>query len=285
MSPTPQELDAVCDLVHELCGIYLDDSKGYLIENRLADLVTRHGCENYVGLVARARAEAKDLVRTDIVNAITTNETLWFRDSAPFEALRFKLLPELIDQKSRTAFPKRIRIWSAACSTGQEPYSLAMALADIVPDITDWDVKVLGTDISPAAVAAATKGHYSQLEIGRGMDQSHLSGYFLKDDTGWQVCEPIRNVCTFQVRNLLEPFTALGQFDIIFCRNVAIYFTNDNRRKLFLRLADALTPTGWLLVGASESLSELGENWKPQQHCRAVCYQPNAPIPVLARAK
>lgn len=282
MSPSPQELDVVCDLVHDLCGVYLDQSKGYLVENRLAELMSRHGCENYAGLVAKARAELTDNVRTEIVNAITTNETLWFRDTAPFDALRYKLLPELIDQRSRTPYPKRIRIWSAACSTGQEPFSLAMAMADIVPGIAEWDVKILGTDVSPAAIDVAMRGHYSQLEVGRGMDQQHLSGYFVQEGSGWRVCDTIRALCTFQVRNLLQPFSALGQFDVILCRNVAIYFTPEDRRDLFLRLAQALTPTGWLMVGASESLSDLGENWKPQHHCRSVCYQPNAPAPALA---
>lgn len=272
---TPQALDAVCDLVNDLCGIYLDESKGYLIEGRLSDVVKQHGCESYLHLVEKARQNLSPQLKTDIVNAITTNETLWFRDSTPFEALRYKILPELIDAKASSVYPKRLRIWSAACSTGQEVYSIAMAFADIMPRIQDWDLQIVGTDISPAAVEKAKQGVYGNLEISRGLDHEHRNAYFTPRGEQWEVSDVLKSKCQFEVRNLLEPFTSLGQFDIIFCRNVAIYFTPEKRKDLFLRLGQSLNPGGWLFTGSSESLIEYGPQFKPFQHCRAVCYQPN----------
>jgi len=271
---SPQDIDAVCNLVDELCGICLDEKKDYLIEGRLAPLVKRHGCGDYVDLVRKARAPGAGDLLNEITDAITTNETLWFRDTSPFDALKYKVFPELIDAKSSTAFPKRIRVWSAASSTGQEAYSIAMTFADVVGSLTGWDLQVYGSDISPTAVEKAREGTYSQLEISRGLDQLHLSGFFRREGNDWQVCPELRSACRFEVRNLLKPFVGIGPFDVIFCRNVAIYFTAEDRRKLFSNLADNLASDGWLFAGSSESLADIGPEWRPQQHCRAICYRP-----------
>lgn len=273
MKPTPEDIDAVCDLVNELCGIYLDNSKDYLIEGRLAKLVSASGSNSYVEFARKARVSPQ--LQTEVVNAITTNETLWFRDNTPFEALRHKIIPELIDAKAGTLHAKRFRIWSAACSTGQEAYSIIMAFADVVPDFESWDLQIYGTDISAAAVAQAQRGVYSELEINRGLDQRHRGAYFVKAPGGWAVNDTLKRRCRFEVRNLLKPFTNVGSFDIIFCRNVAIYFKPNDRKSLFLRLGQTLNRGGWLFTGSGESLLDLGPNWAPKQHCRAVCYQPN----------
>ncbi|MEQ8846157.1 protein-glutamate O-methyltransferase CheR [Botrimarina sp.] len=273
MKPTPADIDAVCKLVDELCGIYLDTSKDYLIEGRLAKLVARTGAKDYVDFARLTRGSTK--LQTDVVDAITTNETLWFRDNTPFEALRYKIFPELIDAKAKSPFPRRFRVWSAACSTGQEAFSIAMAFADAVPDFESWDFQVYGTDISQAAVAHAERGEYNELEISRGLSQKHRGAFFLKTPGGWRINDALRRRCHFEVRNLLRPFTNVGTFDLIFCRNVAIYFAPDDRRSLFLRLGQTLNRGGWLFTGSGESLADLGPNWAPKQHCRAVCYQPN----------
>ncbi len=283
MSITEEEIDAVIDLVDDLCGIYLDRSKSYLIEGRLGDLVMKHGCDDYLALTRKARlGSGKELVR-DVIDAITTNETLWFRDSSPFEAIKNKAIPEIIDSNIGSTFPKRLRIWSAACSTGQEVYSIAMTLADLLLDLDEWDIEILGTDICASAVAKAKVGRYSELEVSRGLEHVHLSGFFNQRGDEWEVCDTIRSICRFETRNLLQPFQTLGPFDIIFCRNVAIYFTKDVRNKLFHDLAGVLSPSGWIFTGAAELLAELGPNWQPQQHCRATCYQPNSPNIELAR--
>lgn len=272
MKLDPTELDAVCDMVFDLCGIYLDSSKDYLIESRLAELVKKHQLDSYEQLARKVRSGLSQDVATDVINAITTNETLWLRDKTPFDALQHKLFPELIDAKAGTLFPRKLRVWSAASSTGQEAYSIAMTFADMAPDIADWDLQIVGTDVSPDAVLRAQQGRYSQLEMSRGLDQRRLSGYFTLKGREYEVCDVLRSKCRFQVGNLLKPFASLGKFDVIFCRNVAIYFTDEDRRKLFENLSQSLNPGGWLIVGSSEALSQIGPQWDLKRHCGASCY-------------
>jgi chemotaxis protein methyltransferase CheR len=271
---TPADVDAVCDLVDNLCGICWDSSKSYLIESRLANIFQRSGCANYADFARRVQANLLPTLRAEVIDAVTTHETLWFRDNSPYEALKHKIFPELIDAKAGTAFPKRIRIWSAACSTGQEPYSIAMTLADVVPDVHRWDVQIVGTDISPGSVETASRGLYSEMEMGRGMDPQRLNKHFTKHGTQWKISDEIRSMCNFSARNLHDPFTGFGSFDVIFCRNVAIYFTAVDRKSIFTRMGQILQPNGWILVGSSESLGDMGPRWAPQFHCRANCYRP-----------
>lgn len=274
---TSSDIDAVCGLVNDLCGVYLDESKGYLIEARLGELVKKSGCESYAEFARRARHDADGAMRTKIVDAITTNETLFFRDTSPFDALLNKVIPETIDSKAGSPYAKRIRIWSAACSTGQEPYSIAMLLSEMLPDVHDWDVNILGTDISDEVVARASRGWFAAHEVERGLSPARLHQFFQPEASGWRVKDSLRALCSFERRNLLAPDSARGKFDVIFCRNVAIYFTPEARKDLFLRLAAALVPGGWLFVGSQESLRDIGPQFAPQQHCRAICYRPSQP--------
>jgi chemotaxis protein methyltransferase CheR len=280
MQVTLADLTAISQLVNELCGITLDNTKGYLIESRLSQLAEAVGCTTFREFAQKARSTDHAALRSEIIDAITTQETLFFRDSSPFEALQYKVLPDLIDAKARTQSPKRLRLWSAACSTGQEPYSLAMTLSESIPDILSWDVSILGTDISNAAVRQASLGQYANHEIQRGMKPDLLARYFTKQQSGWKVKDHLRSLVTFARRNLFEPFGDLGPFDIIFCRNVAIYFDASARRGLFHRLAERLVPKGYLFAGSSECLTDLGPQFTPQHLCRATCYQPSMkPLP------
>jgi len=274
MQVIEMEIAMVADLVEELCGIVLDNSKGYLIESRLGGWAEAHGCNNFTEFCRKAR-NGDPTLRSRIIDAITTQETLFFRDSSPFEALKHKAIPELIDAKTGTTFSKRIRIWSAACSTGQEVYSIAMTLCELIPDILKWDIKILGTDISDSAVKQASLGRYAKHEIQRGMNPAFLQKYFVEGKDSWRVKDELRFFSSFQRRNLLEPFTNLGPFDIIFCRNVAIYFDATTKRNLFHRLTRQMTSDGYLFVGSSESLAEFGSQFVPQYHCRTIFYQPN----------
>lgn len=276
MQMTSQDIDAVCGLVLDLCGVYLDETKAYLIESRLGTLAKREGCSSYVALTQRARVTGDLKLKQDIVDAITTQETLFFRDNSPFEALRNKALPELFDAKEKTPFPRRIRIWSAACSTGQEPYSIAMTLIDLIPDIERWDIQILATDISDAAIAKASRGVYAEHEVARGATASHLDRYFVREQQNWRISDRVRSLVAFRRYNLHDSFHSLGQFDVVFCRNVAIYFTPEARQRLFFRIADAMAAHSYLFVGASESLMNYGERFQPQHHCRSVFYQPNS---------
>ena len=274
MQVTTEDIRFVARFVDESCGVVLDDSKAYLVESRLADLAKATGCASYRDLCQRARSISDSALQTKIIDAITTQETLFFRDNSPFEALRHKVIPDVIDGKAKTAFPRRIRIWSAASSTGQEPYSIAMTLCETIPSIASWDINILATDISDAAVKAASIGWYAKHEIQRGMKPESLGKYFVEQGGGWKIKDQIRAMVSFQRRNLLQPFLGIGPFDVIFCRNVAIYFDAARRRDLFHRLAERLTPNGYLFVGSSESLLDLGPQFAPKNHCRATFYQP-----------
>ena len=172
MQLTSQDIDEVCGLVLDLCGVSLDETKAYLIELRLRELVRRTGCESYAALIQQARLTSERKLKQEIIDAITTQETSFFRDNTPFEALRNKALPELFEAKEKTPFPKRVRIWSAGCSTGQEPYSIAMTLCELLPDIARWDIQILATDISETAIAQASRGCYADREVDRTVASS-----------------------------------------------------------------------------------------------------------------
>ena len=273
LTATQTEIEAVCDLVHELCGVYLCRTKGYLVETRLSELASRSGCENFDALVAKARAVASDGLRREIVDKMTTNETLFFRDTAPFEALQHKVIPHIIDAREKTRTPTRLRIWSAGCSTGQEAYSIAMTLSELIPDAVDWDIKIIGTDVSDDVIRHASAGIYSEHQVQRGLSVRLREKYFTRCAGGWQISDPIRSLVQFQRANLLQSFTSLGTFDVIFCRNVAIYFTQEDRMRLFDRFADVLASDGYLFVGSAEALSDLRTRFVPEHHCRTAVYR------------
>ena len=283
MQVTREDIQFVAELVDELCGVMLDETKGYLVESRLGQLADEHGCTSYRDLCLQARAGGDRMLQQKIIDAITTQETLFFRDSSPFDALQNKILPDLIDACARGGTARKLRIWSAACSTGQEPYSLAIVLRETIPNFASWNLSVLATDISDAAIARASRGWYAAHEIDRGMRASLLPKYFKPHQGGWQVSDEVRGMVSFHRRNLLQPFTEVGTFDVIFCRNVAIYFDAPHRRALFPRLADQLAPGGTLFVGSSESLADFGARFAPRHYCHATYYQPNQPPTPSAR--
>ncbi len=284
MQVTAEDLKVLSRLVDDLCGVVIDESKGYLVESRLSSVAEEAGCKSFSELYYKARYENDKTIQSKIIDAITTHETLFFRDNSPFEALQHKVLPELIDAREKTAAPRRLRIWSAACSTGQEPYSVAIILSELIPNIASWDIRILATDISDAAIRQASLGFYRESDIRRGMRQEMLDRYFTRQGDGWKVQDAIRAMISYRRLNLLEPFRGIGPFDIIFCRNVAIYFTREARADLFNRLCAELSPDGYLFVGSSESLTDLGPRFTPQHHCRAVFYQPNRPTAPRAAA-
>lgn len=277
MQVKPDEIPQVARLVYELCGLVLDETKGYLIETRLSSLAETAGCRSFAELCQKVRHGADRTLAGRVTDAITTQETLFFRDQSPFQALQYRIVPDIVDAAAKTAAPKRIRVWSAACSTGQEPYSIGMALADLLPDIRTWDVQIRASDISNEAVRTASAGVYGKLAIDRGMKPDYLRKYFIEQQGNWKIKDEIRALISFERRNLLQPFGPIGPFDVIFCRNVAIYFDVPTKRDLFCRLADLLTPVGYLIVGSAESLADLHPRFVPQHHCGAVVYQPNRP--------
>lgn len=271
------ELPVLIDLVYDLCGIALDDSKGYLLESRLSDIARDAGCQDYLQLVSRATNGSDPKLRSSIVDAITTHETLFFRDSSPFDALVHKALPESLDRASQHGGRPQLRIWSAACSTGQEPYSIAISILELLGSTAGFDIRILATDVSESSVERAREGTYSQLETGRGLPLDKQQRWFEMDGDKWRVKDQVRSMVDFRTHNLLSSPPQRGAFDIVFCRNVAIYFSPDDRKKIFSNITDSLKPEGYLFVGASENLADLGSNFLPQHHCRSVFYQPRSP--------
>ena len=276
----PEERQMVAQYIHSLCAITLDPSKDYLIESRLSGLMKDTGCSSFSHLVSLSRSEPNGTLKRRIVDEITTGETLFFRDAAPFDLLRFKIIPEIVDRRARQRGPLSIRIWSAACSTGQELYSIAIILRELLGDTNRYSIRLLGTDISDQAVARASAGIFSQIEIGRGLTDLAREKSFSPHPGGWKIRDEIRAMCSFRKLNLMEDFTALGRFDVIFCRNVAIYFSEPDRISLFERIGQRMEKDAYLLIGAMESLTAVAPQFESKRHLRTVCYQLRSPVGV-----
>ena len=270
---TSRELGLIAEYVRQLSGIDLDDSKGYLVEGRLGPLLAEMNCASYLELYQRARGDASGRLADRLVDAISTKETSFFRDRMPFELLRTKLLPEHVRRTEENEGPRRLHVWSAASSTGQEAYSIAMLIDECLPDPATWQVGILGTDISEPAVARARAGIYSRQEVAKGLSQDQMRRYFTPHEDGWQVCEELRERTFFRQINLMELPPEWGIFALIFCRNVAIYFSLENRTRLFDRIADHLRPGGTLIIGSTESLYGISERYRMQRESGATFYQ------------
>jgi chemotaxis protein methyltransferase CheR len=205
----PEEHKPLAAYIYSICAVSLDQSKSYLIEGRLAGLVEATGCGSFSGLVQRAKSDASRALQRLIIDAITTNETLFFRDIAPFDLLRNKIVPDLIDRRARTG-AARIRIWSAACSTGQEIYSIAILLKELLGDPDRYGVRLMGTDISNHAVTRASRGWYNPTEITRGLSEPLRDKYFVQARDGWQIRDEIRAMASFKHLNLMDDLSPLG---------------------------------------------------------------------------
>ncbi len=270
----PAELKLIAQYIHAISGIYLDASKSYLFETRLSTIAEGHGCKSFQELHSKAKKDPSKKIEKEIIDAITTNETLFFRDKGPFELLQHKILPEIIDARSSNSPVKpKIKIWSAASSTGQELYSIAIVIKELLKQNSSYAFTLLGTDISDAAVAQASYGKYNRFEIERGLDKRLLQKHFTLFGDTWKIKDELRAMVSFKKLNLMQPFTTLGKFDIIFCRNVAIYFTMSDRKKLFTKLADSLADDGFLVIGSTESLTGVCPRFVPKRHLRSIFYQ------------
>jgi chemotaxis protein methyltransferase CheR len=271
---TRDELTVWSRYIHEICGVFLDQSKGYLLETRLGTLLRETGAASFSELYYKAKADLTNALRRKIIDAITTNETSFFRDTSPFELLQHKLLPELIDRRRKLGTRTlSLRIWSAACSTGQEAYSTGIVLKELLGDLRNYDLRILGTDISNQAVAKASHGYFTQLELGRGLPPDKIAKHFTPEGDRWKIRDEIRAMASFRHMNLLEAFSFPAPFDIIFCRNVAIYFTEPDKKRLFTNLGRCLAPDGALLIGSTESITGLCPEFEAKRYLRSVFYQ------------
>jgi chemotaxis protein methyltransferase CheR len=246
------------------------------LETRLTKLIESYKCQSFSELYQKAVSDSSKVLEKKIIDAITTNETLFFRDGSPFELLRHKIIPELIDKyNSSKILPssKKIRIWSSACSTGQEVYSIAIILKELLGDVGKFGIQLLGTDLSDAAIKQASYGIYNKFQIERGLPRDRLQRFFSPSGASWKIKDEIRGMATFKKMNLMMPFLNMGKFDIILCRNVAIYFTLEDRVKLFKKLSECLVPDGYLIIGSTESLTGVCPQFVPKRHLKSIFYQ------------
>ncbi len=271
---TPQDFDYLRTMLRERSGLALTAEKQYLAESRLLPVARKHGFAGLGELVGKLKVStAAAPLTVEVIEAMTTNESFFFRDKIPFEHFRSVIMPALMAARARE---QRIRIWCTACATGQEPYSLAMSLKSIGPALAGWRVEILATDISNEVLEKAKAGIYSHFEVQRGLPIQQLVKFFSQVGESWQIAPEIRAMVKFRPLNLLNDFSPLGSFDLVFCRNVLIYFGQDTKVGVLNRIARQMPGDGFLILGAAETVIGLTDAFKPMADRRGI-YVPNAP--------
>jgi chemotaxis protein methyltransferase CheR len=279
---TPLDYDYLRKLLKDRSGLVLSVDKQYLVESRLTPLARKAGIASLGELVAKLRSNNERLA-VDVVEAMTTNESFFYRDKIPFDHFRDTIMPGLLAGRARE---RRLRIWCAAASTGQEPYSLAMCLKEMKDKLVGWRVEILGTDLSTEVLEKAKAGVYSQFEVQRGLPIQMLVKHFSQVGDTWHISPEIRAMVQYRPLNLLSDFAHLGSFDVVFCRNVLIYFDQETKIGVLNRIARLLDPDGFLVLGAAETVVGLTDAFKPLVDKRGL-YAPNkdAAKPALALAR
>ena len=267
---TPLDYEFLRKLLKERSGLDLSADKQYLVESRLIPLARKAGLPGLPELVQKLKGSAEALT-SEVVEAMTTNETFFFRDKVPFDHLKATILPELLQAR---AARRSLRIWCAASSTGQEPYSIAMCLKELGAALTGWRVEIVATDLSQGVLEKSRAGLFSQFEVQRGLPIQLLVKHFAQIGELWQLNADIRAMVQFRQLNLLQDFSHLGVFDVIFCRNVLIYFDQETKTNVFSRLARMVEPDGFLMLGAAETVVGLTDAFKPYPDRRGL-YIPN----------
>ncbi|SDM36152.1 chemotaxis protein methyltransferase CheR [Stutzerimonas balearica DSM 6083] len=268
-----QDFEQFRTFLEKTCGILLGSNKQYLVSSRLNKLMEQQGIKSLGELVRKIQATPRSGLKEQVVDAMTTNETLWFRDTYPFEVLKNRVFPELV----KSGVGQRLRIWSAACSSGQEPYSISMTVDEYeraAPSQPKLGVQIVATELSGAMLAASKAAEYDTLAIARGLSSERLQRYFEPKGPGrWVVKPAVRARVEFRVQNLLDSYAALGKFDIVFCRNVLIYFSADVKKDILKRIHATLKPGGYLFLGASEALNGLPELYQMVQCSPGIIYK------------
>ncbi len=257
--------------LEQQCGIVLGDNKQYLVKSRLAPLMSKFGVSSLADLVSRTLKPTERQLRAAVIDAMTTNETLWFRDEYPFKLLQERLLPEFSEKQSS------VKIWSAASSSGQEPYSIAMSVIEFQqknPGKLTRGAQIVGTDISETMLEHCKYGHYDNLAIARGLSAQRKQQFFEAGENGMlKIKDNVKRMVSFRHLNLLSSYSLLGRFDIVFCRNVLIYFSPEIKRKIISQIHGVLNPKGYLFLGASESLSGLSKDFDMIRCNPGIIYQ------------
>lgn len=269
---TLQEYEGFKKFLQDASGILLGDNKQYLVKSRLRRLLADNGMDSLGDLLVRLQRPGSAQLKESVIDAMTTNETLWFRDNHPFRILAEVLLPELAARNSL----QPLRIWSAACSTGQEPYSIAMTIEEyrrLQPGRLKPDIKIVATDISRSVLDTAKRGEYEMLALGRGLSPERQRLFFSALPAGgWRIKPELQRMVEFRELNLLERYM-LGKFDLIFCRNVLIYFAAEHKKDILTRMHACLNPGGYLILGASESLNGLSHLYEMVQCHPGIIYR------------
>ncbi|MDZ8189912.1 MAG: protein-glutamate O-methyltransferase CheR [Nostoc sp. ChiSLP02] len=270
MDVSKGDFEYLRQLVHEHSGIVLFGDKTYLAELHLQPIVESSGFTSIAELINYLRNHPFNNLHLQTIEALVTTETSFFRDKHPFEALKEYVLPELIKQR---AIERSLNIWSAACSNGQEPYSIAILIQEHFPILINWPVKLIASDFSTKVLDRARQGHYNQLEINRGLSQNIRDKYFQKLNNDWQINEEIRQMVDFRQFNLVQTWPYLPQFDVIFLRNVLIYFDIATKKALLKKVKQQLRPDGYLFLGSGETTINLDRSFRLVKFDRHICYQ------------
>jgi chemotaxis protein methyltransferase CheR len=249
----------------------IDPSRNTLFDTRLTPIARLSGAVNLEDFVSMLKAGRPAHLHRAVAEAMTVNETSFFRDITLFEMLRRIILPQLIEQRMQK---RRLRIWSAASSTGQEAYSLAMSIAEYFPELAHWDVKIIGTDISRHVVDYAQKGRYRRLEVNRGLPARMLLKYMVREGEEWEVVPRIRSICEFQYANLCAPIPQLPVFDLVLLRNVLLYFSQHDRKTVFKEIHRKITPGGYLILGNAEQAEDSTDLFEVEFAANCYFYRP-----------
>lgn len=267
---SPSNCEFVRTFVAEQAGIVLDESKAYLVESRLMPIARRRGVASADELVTHLRRSGDAALRVDIIEAMTTNETTFFRDVEPFEALRHAVVPDLLERRRDR---RTLRIWCGAASTGQESYSIVMLLKEHFPDLATWPVDHIATDLSNDVLKRARLGRFTRLEVNRGLPAAYLVKYFEKDGTEWVLKPALRHAVQFERMNLIEPWPLTGPFDLVMLRNVMIYFDAPTKRRILERIRRLLAPDGYLFLGSAETTMGIHDGFERQAWRRTGFYR------------
>lgn len=262
-----EDFEFLSTLIKQRSGLVLTQEKSYLLESRLMPVARKRGLKGLDELVQELRSRREEELTQDVTEAMTTNESFFFRDVKPFDLFRDQVMPELL--KSR-ADKKTFRVWCAAASSGQEPYSLAITLLEQAQLLAGWRTEILGTDISREILEKAKSGLYSQFEVQRGLPIQMLLKYFEKKDDMWQASSALRTMVQYKELNLLNDFQNIGKFDVVFCRNVLIYFDQDTKARVLEQISRLMPPDGILFLGGAETVLGITEKFKPVPGLRGV---------------
>ena len=264
------DFEFIRDFVMSRSAIVLDDGKEYLVESRLLQVIRKNGMGSLEELINKLRGSRDPQLQESVIDAMTTNETSWFRDIHPFEVLREKVLPEIF---AKNNLQKDLQIWCAACSSGQEPYTIAMILKEYFPAQCDWNINILGCDLSNEMIKRAKAGLYSKLELNRGLPARLMVKYFEKDGRNARIKKEIMEMIEYRSMNLVKAWPNLPRMDIIFLRNVMIYFAPEVKREILRKVKTLLKPGGYLFLGAAETTINLDDTFEILRLCRTTCYR------------